>query len=127
MTAQIVEIAGQKIVMLPIEDYQRLVDIAEDRADIAATVEAERRRQDGEEYVPVEVIDQLCAGINPVKVWRKYRNLNQKALGQMIGCSAAHVSQIENQEKGASATLWRKLADALDVSVDDLMPVNIHD
>jgi len=124
MTVQIVEIAGQKIAMLPIEDYQRLVDVVEDRADGAAAADAERRRAEGEEYVPAAVFDQICAGVNPVRVWRKHRNINQKSLGQMVGCSAAHISQIENDEKGASAVLWRKLADALNVSVDDLIPVN---
>jgi DNA-binding XRE family transcriptional regulator len=124
MTVQIVEIAGQKIAMLPIADYQRLVDVAEDRADIVAAADAERRRTEGEEYVPAALVEQLCSGVNPVRAWRKHRNLNQKSLGQMVGCSAAHISQIENEEKGASALLWRKLADALHVSVDDLIPVN---
>ncbi|WP_298401357.1 helix-turn-helix transcriptional regulator [Sphingobium sp.] len=127
MTVQIVEIAGQKIAMLPIEDYQRLVDIAEDKADAAAAADAETRRNEGEDYVPSEVVDQICSGVNPVRVWRKYRNLKQKDLGQMVGCSAAHISQIENEERQASAVLWRKLADALNVSVDDLMPVSDDD
>ena len=44
MTAQIIEIAGEKMAMLPLADYQHLLEIAEDQADIAAAERAEQRQ-----------------------------------------------------------------------------------
>jgi hypothetical protein len=49
MTVQIVEIAGQKMAMLPVADYERLIDLAEDKADIFAAFESENRRKEGVE------------------------------------------------------------------------------
>ena len=73
MTAQIVEIAGEKMAMLPLADYQRLLEIAEDQADIAAAERAEQRRLAGEEYVPFELVNAIIDGENALRAWRKYR------------------------------------------------------
>ena len=62
MTVQIVEIAGQKMAMLPMADYERLVEIVEDRTDAHAAAEAERRRNEGEEYLPAELVDRILTG-----------------------------------------------------------------
>lgn len=122
MTAQIVEIAGQKIAMLPMADYQRLIDIAEDKADLAAAEEAERRRQAGEEYVPAAVVDQMLAGKSPLAAWRKHRGLTLEILGERVGCTHSHLSNVERGLKPASFALWRKLAAELNVDLDDIVP-----
>ena len=57
MSVQIVEIAGQKMAVLPVSDYQRLVDIVEDKSDILAAHQAEQRRLGGEEYLPAALVD----------------------------------------------------------------------
>jgi hypothetical protein len=44
MTAQIVEIAGHKMALLPGEEYVRPLDSVVDQADILAAVDAARRR-----------------------------------------------------------------------------------
>ena len=122
MTAQIVEIAGQKIAMLPIEDYKQLIDIAEDKADLSAAVAAENRRQEMGEYVPVAVVDQMLAGRSALHAWRKYRGLTQVELGDRVGCAHSHIGNVERGLATASFSLWRKLAVVLSVSLDDLVP-----
>jgi DNA-binding XRE family transcriptional regulator len=122
MTAQIVEIAGQKIAMLPIEDYRRLIDIAEDKADMLAAIEAERRRDANEEYVPVEVIDHIMAGDSPLRAWRKYRDITLEELGIRVGHSHAYLSTVERGKKAGTLALWRKLADELNVAIEDIAP-----
>ncbi|MFD1103463.1 helix-turn-helix transcriptional regulator [Sphingobium olei] len=123
MTVQIVEIAGQKIAMLPMDDYQRLVDIAEDKADVHASIEAERRAREGEEYIPSEILDRILAGENALRVWRNYRGLTQGVLGGQVGCTSEHLSMVETGRRQASAQLWRRLAAALSVDLDDIMPL----
>ena len=122
MSVQIVEIAGQKMAMLPVADYERLVDIVEDKADAAAAADAERRRAEGEEYLPAEMVDRLLAGENALRVWRKHRGLSQSKLAAMVGAGTSFISEIERGNRRGSPTLWRALSVALGVTIDDIMP-----
>lgn len=122
MTAQIVEIAGQKMAMLPVADYEMLLDIAEDKADALAAARAEQRRLEGEEYLPAEMVDRILGGDSPLRVWRKHRGLTLAQLARATGARQAILSEIENGKAQGKPALWRGLADALDVAVDDILP-----
>ncbi|MDQ8756031.1 helix-turn-helix transcriptional regulator [Sphingosinicella sp. LHD-64] len=121
MTAQIVEIAGRKMAVLPVEDYARLLDIAEDRADSAAAEQAEQRRLAGEEYLPAEMIDRILNGESPLRVWRQYRGMTLAALAKAVGTVKSNLSEIENGKAQGTMPLWRALARTLDVAVDDIL------
>jgi len=123
MTVQIVEIAGQKMAMLPVDDYQKLLDVAEDRADAIAAIAAEQRRTGGEEYLPAELVDQIMNGENALRAWRNYRGMTVKALADRAGARVATISEIENGKAQGKPALWRALAEALSVSVDDILPL----
>lgn len=122
MTAQIVEIAGQKMAMLPVADYERLLDLAEDRADVLAAVRAEERRRNGEEYLPVALVDEMMRGGSALKAWRKHRGLSLEDLAAAAGTHASTLSNIEKGTRHGRPWLWRALAEALQVSVDDILP-----
>ena len=122
MTVQIVEIAGQKMAVLPIADYERLLDLAEDNADALAAARAELRRQQGEEYLPAEMVDRLLAGESPLKTWRKHRGMTLDSLSKVAGLSKSFLSQIESVQRRGAPAIWRKLAEALAVMVDDILP-----
>jgi DNA-binding XRE family transcriptional regulator len=124
MTVQIVEIAGQKMVMLPIADYERLLDLAEDRVDAQAASRAQQRREAGEEYLSTEILDQIMAGENPLYVWRKFRGFTQSELGAKAGISAVQISHIETGKRDTTRKRWQLLADALSVDVDDIIPLD---
>jgi DNA-binding XRE family transcriptional regulator len=122
MTVQIVDIAGQKMAVLPVADYERLLDLAEEKADALAAAAAEQRRLAGEEYLPADMVDRLLAGENSLKVWRKHRGLTLGQLGETAGISRSFLSEIENGKRRGAPSLWRKLAEALGVSADDILP-----
>ena len=122
MGVQIVEIAGQKMAMLPIEDYDRLLELAEDRSDILAAERAEERRQAGEEYVPAELVNRVMDGENPLRVWRQYRKLSLKQLSEESGVGLSYISELERGLKNGPGQVWAKLARALKVSVEDILP-----
>ncbi|PCD04246.1 transcriptional regulator [Sphingomonas spermidinifaciens] len=122
MSVQFVEIGGQRIAMLPAADYERLLDAVEDRADTAAAEAAEVRRAAGEEYVPLEVVDRLVGGDNPLRVWREYRGLSVMALAERLGCQRQFIYKLERGERTGDVDLWIKLADCLGVAVEDLRP-----
>ena len=123
MTVQIVKIAGQKIAMLPFEEYRKLMDVAEDKADEQAADEVAARRDAGEEYLPVELADRIMDGENPLRVWRTYRGLTQGQLGQEVKRQAAFISKLESGEAEGGVGLWARLADALGVTIEDIAPV----
>jgi hypothetical protein len=122
MGVQIVEIAGEKIAMIPVADYERLVDLAEDKSDILAAERAEARRREGEEYVPAEVVNRILSGESPLRVWRQYRGLTLEKLSKAAGISLTQISDMERRTRQGRPLQWRRLADALRVSVDDVLP-----
>jgi DNA-binding XRE family transcriptional regulator len=122
MTVQIVDIAGQKMAMLPVADYERLLDLAEDRSDTLAAAAAEDRRCAAEEYLPVEMVDRLLAGEGPLRVWRKHRGMTLAELSGEAGITIGFLSDIERGKRRGSPILFRKLAEALRVSADDILP-----
>lgn len=122
MTAQIVEIAGQKLAVLPIAEYERLLDMVEDKADEFAAANAEHRRIGGEEYIPAEIVDRILAGESALRVWRRYRAMTLDDVAKQIGVTVATISRLETGVMRGHPTVWRKLADVLGVSVEDVLP-----
>ena len=55
---------------------------------------------------------------------RKELKLSQSALGENVGVSGAYIQQIENNLKNPSIDTLTKIANALDVSVNDLLSEN---
>lgn len=122
MTVQIVEIEGQKIALLPIADYERLLDIAHDREDVEAAQLAAQRRLCDLEYLPAAMANRILDGESPLRVWREYRGLSTTALATSVNVVQSHISQLENGKRRGKHALWRKLAEVLKVEVDDILP-----
>jgi ribosome-binding protein aMBF1 (putative translation factor) len=122
MTAQIVEISGQKMALLPMADYERLIEIAEDQADISGAIAAQKRLQDGEELIPSELVYAIMDGENPLRAWRKYRGLTIEALAAMTTIRQSMLSMLENGKAQGKPAHWRALAEALNVAIEDIIP-----
>ena len=109
-------------------EYDRLRTLEEDLVDIQGALAVEARLAKGEEeLIPAEVIDRLLDGEPPVRVWREFRNLIQSELARTSGVNRVQIVDIEADRNNGSVRTLRKLADALDVTVDDLIPVSDHD
>ena len=74
-----------------------------------------------EESFPIEVADRLLAGENAVKVYREYRGLTQKRLAKQIGINVVYLSQIETGRRTGSTKTLTKLAELLNVDLEDLI------
>lgn len=109
-----VEQNGQRFVMVPVEEYQRIMEALEDAADVKAYDAAVKR---GEEAFPVDLFDRIDSGENGVRVFREYRGLTLKQLGGLAGVSEAYLSQIESGKRKGDRVL-RKIAKALNVDVE---------
>jgi DNA-binding XRE family transcriptional regulator len=113
---------GDRMAVVPLDEYERLREAAEMLSDVCAYDEAKRQLAAGEdELVPEEYADRLIDGENPVRVWREYRGLKARELAEAAGISPPYLSQIENGEREGSFETMRKIADVLKVTIDDLV------
>jgi len=114
----------EETVILSRADYDALLEELEDARDIAAAREVEAAVAAGTtEFIPIEMSDRLYAGEHPLRVWREHRGrLTGSALAKLAGVPQSYVSEIENGKKPGSLDTMAKLARALKISLDDLVP-----
>ena len=99
-------------VVIPWRDYERLTSDEE---------HYDRAIADKGGSFPIEVVDQLLAGKNPISVYRNYRGMTQNALAAAADINAVYLSQIETGKRTGSARTLAALAKALQVTVEDLL------
>jgi DNA-binding XRE family transcriptional regulator len=114
--------SGERLAVLPEDELNAILDAAEDASDIAIVRKFRKRLAAGdEELVPSEVANRLLDGENPVRVWREHRGMTTLDLAKRVGISAPYLSQVETGKRDGTVKLFRQIADALDVRLDDLV------
>lgn len=109
-------------------DFEMMLEAVEDAEDTVALRGAETREKEvGKEsaradHLPVELVMRLMAGEHPVRVWREHRDLSPQALADKAGVGRSYLVEIEGHKKPGSVAAYRRLASALGVAVDDLLP-----
>ena len=81
----------------------------------------DRADAEGGESFPAEVVDRLLAGQNPIRVYRDHRGMTQGALAAAAGIHPVYLSQIERGRRTGSARTLAAIAEALGVTVDELI------
>ena len=79
----------------------------------------DRAEEEGGESFPIEVVDRLLAGQNPIQVYRSHRNMTQAELAA-ADIDAIYLSQLETGKRAGSTKTLAALAQALNITVDDL-------
>lgn len=102
-------------------EYERLLEAAEDLADIEAYEKAKADLAAGrDEMIPSAFVYRMIDGESPVRVFRDLRGLTQAALAEKSGVNRVQIAEIEARRKTGSVTTLRKLATALGVTLDDI-------
>jgi DNA-binding XRE family transcriptional regulator len=109
---------GETLIVLPLAEYQRLIDATDVAAAKAVQADVAAGR---DEMVPADVVKRLLGGENPIRVWREYRGLSARDLAFRADLSAAYVSEIETGKKDGSISAVKRIAAVLDVDIDDLV------
>jgi DNA-binding XRE family transcriptional regulator len=117
---------GSDLAVLPRIEYERLVGLAaeahEDAASSRIVRSSMRALKEGREVVlPKAVADRLANGDNPVRVIREWRDMIQGELAVAAGISQNYLSEIETGRRKGPAGLQRKFARALGVPIDLLI------
>ena len=121
MKLQTIEIDGCAWAIVPMRNYDELREALENLADREALREAQAS---GEELFPSSLAERLWSGANPVQVWREYRGLSVTELAQRAKVSDSQLSAIERGNTTGSIQTLRRIADVLEVTLDDLAPAN---
>jgi DNA-binding XRE family transcriptional regulator len=109
-------------------EYEALIDRLEDAEDELAIrrfdqdiatrgIEAVKR-----DCLPAELVWRMVDGEHPIRIWRENRGVSGAKLAQLAGVPQSYISDIETGKKPGSVDAYRRLAGALDVQVDDLLP-----
>jgi hypothetical protein len=109
-------------------DFEIMLETIDDAEDIRALRAAEAREKEiGKEaaradHLPIELVMRLMAGEHPVRIWREQRSLSLQTLADKAGVGRSYLVEIEGRKKPGSVVAYRRLATALGVTIDDLLP-----
>lgn len=104
-------------------DFEAMAAALEDAADIDDIRQARERILRGEdELLPFELAEQILDGMHPVKAFRQYRGLSQRALAKECDISPSYLSEIESGRKPGSVDAMVKLSKTLRVPLENLLP-----
>ena len=81
-----------------------------------------RARASARAIAPAGIVRRLHSGEPPLRVWREFRALSQAELAARSGVRQAMVSRIERGQRTGTAGDLARLAVALHVEVEDLLP-----
>ena len=123
MSVQIIQKDGKpEWAVLPYEEYKRLLADVEMLHDIRAYDKVKQALAVGEEeLIPDYMVGKLLDSENPIRVWREYRALTQAELAQAAGISTAYLSQLESGKRVGTADVLSRIAQSLNVTVDDII------
>ncbi len=110
---------GQEFVLVPMNEYEQLLEDIEMLADIKDYREA---KLFDEETFPGEVIDRMILkDENPIRVYREYRGLTQQQLADKVGIQRAYLTEIETGRKAGSIKTLKAIAQVLGIDLDDIV------
>ena len=103
-------------------EYDSLVAARDELEDLRSYDRVKAAIESGaDELVPAAFAARLVAGESPVRVWRELRGLTQTGLADLSGVNRVQIVEIEAGRKTGSVETLRKLANALEVTLDDMV------
>lgn len=116
MNLEIIERDSRKFVLVPIEQFNRVLEDLETLEDIR---DFEIVKNLDEEAFPSDVVDRLVLNNeNPIKVFREYRGLTQEQLAEKTGIQPTDLATMETGQKSGSVKSLKLIAEALNLDVD---------
>ena len=121
---------GEELAILPKSEYERLSALAV--GEDAGTARIVRRARaslaaGSEVLLPKIVVDRLAAGENPIRALREWREMTQAELVVSVGITQGYLSELEAGKRKGPVALHQKIARALQVPIDLLLPVAVSD
>ena len=102
-------------------EYEKTLGRMEDLDD-ASKMRAIEVTADERKYLPAELVDRMLDGERPLRIWREFRGLTMEVLAAKSDIGQSYLSEIETGKKPGSVGVLKALAEALGVSIDDIIP-----
>ena len=113
---------GDEIVILSRDEYDRLIAADEDMKDAKTARRIIKRIASGEETVLSEAeLDEFLKAKTPLSFWRKKRRMTQADLAKAADIAQGFISEIESGQKPGTPATLKKIAQALNIKIDDLI------
>ena len=110
--------SGDDLIVLTREEFEDLID-ARDHADAMRAIATGAM-----ETLTSAELDRLLSASTPLAFWRKRRGLTQRALAEGVGVTQPYLAQIESGKRVGDVALHAKLARALGIAIEDLLPID---
>lgn len=119
--------AKGEMAVLPRAEYERLKKLAQEaEEDVSAARLVARAKKDiarGQPLIPKEIADRLANAENPIRVLREFRAYSQAELVAAISITQGYLSDLETGKRKGPLALHQKIARALGVPLDLMVPV----
>ena len=106
---------GEELAILPRAELEEIIAAA---SHAPALADFRSGRDPG---LSADEMRELLAAASPLAFWRRRRGLTQAALARAAGLAQNYVSDLENGKRQGSPSQWFKLAQLLDISMEDLV------
>jgi DNA-binding XRE family transcriptional regulator len=112
-------------------EYERLKEIEreslEDSGTARLVAQAKRDVSGGAPVLPIDIVERLAAGENPIRVLRQFRGLTQAQLAaaEKVQITQNYLSDLETGKRKGPFELHRKIAACLDVPFDLLSSIAV--
>ena len=111
----IVSPSGDELVVLSRQEYQDLRDVRDHAA-------AMREVAAGADTLSDTELGEYLAAPTPLAYWRKRRGMTQAKLAAELEISQPYLAQLEAGKRTGDVTLYARLAEALRLRIEDLVP-----
>ena len=106
-------------VTIPRAEYEQLVAAKEQLEDIQAY---QAWLSNPGPSFPADIVEKIIDGEHPLAVMRQWRGLSQQELAVRADVSRVQIGGIETRGATGSVETLKKLANALDLTIDDIVP-----
>lgn len=118
-----------EVAILPRAEYERLKKVDEEAREDVGTARlvarAKKEVAEGAPLLPKEIVDRLADGENPIRVLREFRDYTQNDLKHAVGITQGYLSDLETGRRKGPFELHRKIARALAVPFELLVPIAV--
>ena len=127
MKPQFIKTESGELVVLARSDYEALVKRAkgasEDEGTARVIARSDAALGAGQELeLPADVAEAIARGENPLRVIREWQGKTQMYLAFKTNIDQSTISALENSTRRGTVTVWKRLAEALRVPTDLLIP-----
>ena len=113
--------SGQQVGSMDPQRLAEEIEALEYQNDVMA-MRLARYETANDEFIPGWVVDRLHVGEVPARVWRDYRGLSMAEVASAAGLEESAVAEIEAGSHEPGLRVMARMARALRVEVDELVP-----